>query len=202
MKLSIVIPTYNSSLFIEQTIFSIYQQLLKLNVSSEIIILDDFSEDNTFAKIREIKKKFNKKKIRIREFSNSENLGQYKNTIKGLKKTKGDFIITLDDDYNFKNSIIINLYNHMIKRNFEIIFGIIKQKNIFDKIGRSMINKINKVDVLNISTSSIRIFNKNNKNKLINLSKKYNSFHLLTIDNFKNIGNINLKLNNLRTARK
>ena len=56
MKLSIVIPTYNSSLFIEQTIFSIYQQLLKLNVSSEIIILDDFSEDNTFAKIKEIKK--------------------------------------------------------------------------------------------------------------------------------------------------
>ena len=202
MKLSIVIPTYNSSLFIEQTIFSIYQQLLKLNVSSEIIILDDFSEDNTFAKIKEIKKKFYNKKIRIREFYNSENLGQYKNTVKGLKKTKGDYIITLDDDFNFKNSIIINLYNHMIRRNFEIIFGIIKQKNFFDKIGRNMINKINKVDVLNISTSSIRIFNKNNKYKLINLSKKYNSFHLLTIDNFKNIGNINLKLNNLRTARK
>ena len=62
--------------------------------------MDDFSEDNTLL-IKEIKKNLIIK-IRIREFYNSENLGQYKNTIKGLKKTKGDYIITLDDDYNFK----------------------------------------------------------------------------------------------------
>ena len=57
MKLSVLIPTYNSSNFIEETIYYTVAQLKKINVSSEIILVDDFSTDNTYAKLNYIKKK-------------------------------------------------------------------------------------------------------------------------------------------------
>jgi teichuronic acid biosynthesis glycosyltransferase TuaG len=43
-KVSIIIPTYNSEKFIERTIQSVMDQTYK---DWELIIVDDFSKDNT-----------------------------------------------------------------------------------------------------------------------------------------------------------
>ena len=192
MKISILIPTYNSSNFIHKTIYHAITQLKKINVYSEIIVVDDFSTDNTYAKLNYIKKKFQSRKINIKIFSNNKNLGQYHNTISALKKSIGEFIVTIDDDYSFSNDLIIKLFESIKDKKNDIIFGIIPKKNLFDALGRKLISNQNKNKFF--QSSSCRIFLKKIKNTILKKSDKYNNWHLLIFENFKKISNINIQI--------
>lgn len=192
MKLSILIPTYNSSNFIQKTIYYTIAQLKKINVSSEIIIVDDFSKDNTYAKLNYIKKKFQSRKIDIKIFSNSKNFGQYKNTILALKESIGEFILTIDDDCSFSNDLIIKLFESIKNNKYDIIFGIVPKKSLFDVFGRKLISIQSENKFL--QSSSYRIFKKKIKKTILNKSGKYNNWHLLIFENFKKILNINIQI--------
>jgi glycosyltransferase involved in cell wall biosynthesis len=102
--LSIIVPVYNSELFIEETINKIYTQ----NYSPfELIIIDDGSTDNT-AEI--IKKNFPEA---LYYYQENEGHASAKN--KGLKLCNGEFIIFLDsDDYWEENSLHI-LSDYLLK---------------------------------------------------------------------------------------
>ena len=67
IKISIIVPTLNSSLTIHKTIQSVLQQTFK---KFEIIILDSFSKDDTLKKI----KSFKSKKIKIYSISSKNKL--------------------------------------------------------------------------------------------------------------------------------
>ena len=192
MKLSVLIPTYNSSNFIHKTIYNTVTQLKKINVYSEIIVVDDFSTDNTFAKLNYIKKKFQSRKINIKIFSNNKNLGQYQNTILALKQSVGEFIVTIDDDYTFSNTFIIELFESMKNNSNDIVFGIVPKKSLFDKLGRKLITIQTKDKFL--QSSSYRIFIKKIKKIILNKSGKYNNWHLLIFENFKKISNIYIQI--------
>ena len=102
--LSIIVPVYNSELFIEETLNKIYHQNYP---TFELIIIDDGSTDNT-AEI--IKKNFPEA---IYYFQENEGHASAKN--KGLKFCNGEFIIFLDsDDYWEENSLHI-LSDFLIK---------------------------------------------------------------------------------------
>lgn len=47
MKLSIVIPAYNESESITETVVTLYEKLVKENVPHEIVVVNDNSKDNT-----------------------------------------------------------------------------------------------------------------------------------------------------------
>lgn len=93
--LSIIVPVYNSELFIEETLNKIYLQ----NYSNvELIIIDDGSTDNTAAII--------KKKFPEANYHFQENQGHASAKNKGLELCNGEFIIFLDsDDYWEQNSL-------------------------------------------------------------------------------------------------
>lgn len=91
-KISIIIPTYNSSLFIERTMASVLKQTFN---NWELIIVDDCSNDNTYS----ILKKFEGIDKRIKVFKTLKNSGGPtvpKNI--GFKKTTGEYIAYLDHD--------------------------------------------------------------------------------------------------------
>lgn len=95
--LSIIVPVYNSELFIKETLSNIYTQNYP---KFELIIIDDGSTDNT-AEI--IKKNFPEA---IYYFQENKGHASAKN--KGLKLCNGEFIIFLDsDDYWEENSLHI-----------------------------------------------------------------------------------------------
>ena len=87
--LSVIIPTYNSSNFIEDTIQSILDQSYK---NFELLILDDCSQDDTFEKIKNFKDK------RIRLLKNEFNRGYVFSLNKLISISKGDFIVRNDHD--------------------------------------------------------------------------------------------------------
>lgn len=86
-KVSVIIPAYNSALYIRETIDSLFNQTYK---DFEIIVIDDGSFDNT----KEVLKSY-KDKIR---FYYQENSGVTKARLHGLNVAHGEYIALVDAD--------------------------------------------------------------------------------------------------------
>lgn len=93
---SIIIPVYNGSRFIEKTINSCIEQT---HSNIEIIIIDDCSYDDSF-KICSSFKTY--KQIKL--YRNKENLGLMITNNFGFSKSNGDYIIFLGHDDLLKNN--------------------------------------------------------------------------------------------------
>jgi glycosyltransferase involved in cell wall biosynthesis len=114
-NISIIIPLYNCQSSIKKVIESIQCQNF---FYYEIILVDDFSIDNTSFIIDSLQK-IDKRIIIIK---NKKNMGiLYSRCIAALN-TKGDYIFPLDnDDLIFNPNILHILYNKAIKNNYDII---------------------------------------------------------------------------------
>ena len=114
IKISIIVPTLNSSLTIHKTIQSVLQQTFK---KFEIIILDSFSKDDTLKKI----KSFKSKKIKIYSISSKNKLSHIRYL--GILKSKGVFICFLDSDDFWHKEKLMKQYNFMIKKKIISLFN-------------------------------------------------------------------------------
>ena len=89
--ISIITPLYNAEKYIEETINSVFNQTYK---NWEMIIVDDCSNDNSFA----IAKRFEATDSRIKVFSLTTNGGSAVARNYALKQAKGNYITFLDAD--------------------------------------------------------------------------------------------------------
>ena len=105
---SIIIPTYNRSRIIENTILSVLNQTFN---DFEILIIDDGSTDNTF----DIINKINDPRINYHYQRNSERSIARNN---GAKKANGKYYIFLDSDDLFSPIHLEKLYNFIKKIKF------------------------------------------------------------------------------------
>lgn len=97
LQFSVLIPTYNGSATIKETITSILTQDFD---NFEVIIEDDASTDDTLAVIRS----FNSQKIKI--YPNKKNLGYPMNLERGRKHVHGDILYLMgQDDILAKNAL-------------------------------------------------------------------------------------------------
>ncbi len=96
---SVIMPVYNAGRFVEKAVESILAQTYK---NIELIIVDDFSTDNTYSLLSSLAKKDR----RIKLFRNEKNLG-VSNTVKlTIDKATGEFLARMDaDDVAFANRI-------------------------------------------------------------------------------------------------
>lgn len=103
IKVSVVIPVYNSEKYMEKCLESILNQTLK---EIEIIVINDGSKDNSLKKIEKYEKD-NRIKIISRE-----NKGLTKTRNEGINISTGEYIYHLDsDDYLEKNDTLEILYS-------------------------------------------------------------------------------------------
>lgn len=86
---SIIVPVYNASQFIEETINCVLNQTYE---NFELILVDDLSKDNSL----EIMKKFNDKRIKIIEQTEKQLAAGSRN--RGIKESKGRYLCYLDAD--------------------------------------------------------------------------------------------------------
>ena len=113
-KISIIMPNYNSHLFLKETIKSIINQSYK---NWELIIVDDNSDMKTIKILKSLK---NLKKIKI--YFLKKNKGDGYCRIFGLKKSKSNLIAFVDsDDIWAKNKLKIQL-NFMSKNQLNFTY--------------------------------------------------------------------------------
>ena len=105
--ISIVIPTFNSEKSIEKLCETIIDEL---DMEFEIILINDASTDNTREILKNLKLSYNF--IRVVNLTN--NVGQVGATLAGINISKGEFIITMDDDLQHHPRFINDLYLSLI----------------------------------------------------------------------------------------
>lgn len=90
MKYSLIIPVYNSELFLEKCLDSVLAQTFK---DFEVILIDDGSSDNSL----NVCKEYSQMDHRFRVF-HQENSGVSVARNLGLKEAKGEYLVFLDSD--------------------------------------------------------------------------------------------------------
>ncbi|UQY80852.1 Undecaprenyl-phosphate 4-deoxy-4-formamido-L-arabinose transferase [Candidatus Hepatincola sp. Av] len=115
MKISIIIPAYNAATFLQRALNSIYKQSLH---SLEIIIVNDYSSDDTL-KIAETNQK---KDNRIVIINRNNNKGSAIARNEALKVARGKYIFFFDVDDEITNSNALEiLYNTAEKNQVEVV---------------------------------------------------------------------------------
>ena len=113
MDLSIIIPVYNSENILENLINKIHESFNKRSFSKnfEVILVNDFSHDQSWEKIKFLANKF----VNVKGVCLSENYGQHNAIMAGLKECSGNIVITMDDDMQHPPESIMDIYNELIK---------------------------------------------------------------------------------------
>ena len=113
-KISVVIPVYNAHEYLKKTLRSIQNQKME---EIEIIIVDDFSNDNT----TEVVIKLQEEDPRIKFIKNKENRGTLYSRSIGALNAKAKYIMTIDNDDFFLPGIFDICYEEAEINNIDII---------------------------------------------------------------------------------
>ena len=113
-KISIISPVFNQINVLSAFISSVQKQKLE---DYELILIDDFSQDQSAKFIEENKKE----DTRIKLIKNKKNMGTLYSRYIGQKIAKGLYSIFLDCDDIVLEDGIFNSYKHIIKYNLDIV---------------------------------------------------------------------------------
>ena len=114
IKVSIIIPVYNSSKYLRTCLDSLINQTLK---DIEIIAVDDCSTDNSLLILMEYAKKYHNIKV----YHNRNNLGQGATRNKGLEYVRGEYIGFVDSDDYVRYNMYEDMYKAAINNNAPIV---------------------------------------------------------------------------------
>ena len=114
-KISIIIPLYNCQNTINFSIASIQKQLFQ---NYEIILVNDYSTDNTSIVVNELMQK----DYRINIINNKKNMGTLFSRSIGVLISKGKYILCLDnDDLFYDENLFGYLFNFSEIRKYDIV---------------------------------------------------------------------------------
>ena len=198
MILSIIIPVYNSEDILDELITQITSEIDKkidLLKEFEIILVNDNSIDKSWQKIKEISTKHKN----VTGINLSKNFGQHNALMAGIKNSKGDFLITMDDDLQHPPSYMVKIIKKL-NEGFDVCYT--KYQNnkysFLKKLGSAINDKVANI-VLNkpkkIYLSSYRGMKKNVINELKKFDGPYVYLDGIILNVTNNIGSIDIKHN-------
>jgi|694.fasta_scaffold154891_2 glycosyltransferase involved in cell wall biosynthesis len=115
--LSVVAPIYNEASVISEFVNQVEQNLKQLNISYEIILIDDGSSDGSWNAIQLETKKSEK----IKAIQLSKNFGHHYAITAGIHNSKGDWVVIMDTDLQDRPEVILDLYKKA-NEGFDIVF--------------------------------------------------------------------------------
>lgn len=136
-EISVIIPVYNSEDSLEELYVRLKKVLTGYSQGFEIILVDDFSRDNSYQLMTALRERDEQvKTIRL-----SSNYGQNNATFCGLVYSQGKYVVTLDDDLQHPPEEIPLLVNQ-IKAGYDAVFGVpvIKQHARYRNWGSMLVN--------------------------------------------------------------
>lgn len=94
VDVSVVVPTYRAGGSLELLVPRIIEAVESIGCTYEIIVVDDRSPDDTWSRVGELAGKYD----HVRGFRLQRNVGQMAATLCGLAQSRGDVVVTMDDD--------------------------------------------------------------------------------------------------------
>ena len=142
MKISVVIPVFNSEKTINEVIKRTVDTMQSEKLDYEVVLIDDGSRDKSWREISTLAKN-NKNIVAIKLL---KNFGQHSANLCGFKHCKNEVIVTLDDDLQNPPEEIPKLLS-LISQGKDVVYGefIEKQHGITRSIGSKIVGKLNKI---------------------------------------------------------
>ena len=172
-KISIVTPTYNEEGNIEKLCLDIKQEMKKINLDYEHIVIDNSSTDKTIEILRNICR--NDKNVKV--IINSRNFGHIRSPYYGLLQSSGDACILMASDFQDPVDMIPK-YLEEWKKGSKIVLGkkITSEENSFFFFIRNFFYKfLNKISETNLTenTTGSGIFDKSIIDQLKKINDPY-----------------------------
>lgn len=158
--LSIIVPVYRAQDTLDKLYSRIKETLDPLNLSFELIFVEDCGGDGSWEIIETIARQ----DARVKGLKLSRNFGQHAATICGISQSVGDWIVTIDDDLEHPPERIPELYEKA-QKGYDIVYGVYPQRthafwrNITSNIARWMFKKA--IPSLNDEYTSFRCIRRN-----------------------------------------
>ena len=190
IKLSIIIPVYNSANNLEKLTTEINSNLSeKFNKDYELIFVNDFSKDNSWEIIKKISNEFNF----VKGIDLNHNVGQHGAIFVGLKYSIGNKVIMMDDDLQHPPQSLISIYDQL--DTFDACYTLyLKRKHVAWKIIVSYLNNIFSSFIFNkpfkIYTSSMKGIRSEIKDNFIDNNLKIINLDSLILREAKNVTNV------------
>lgn len=165
-ELSIIIPVYNSELCLTETVDKVIKSISSLNVSYEIILIDDGSVDKSWNIIKQLKLKC----PFIVGVKLQKNFGQHNALLCGVNLANSNYIVTIDDDLEQNPEDIEKLYNLIRVESYDLVYAIPMniKKNLLRTIVTKIYKKISRIENRKAGDgSAFRIFNRSLQQKLL-----------------------------------
>lgn len=127
-EISIVSTVYNDGEVVPLLVETLRSTIEKLNVSYEIILVNDNSYDDSEEQIKNICTKYPE----VKGLSLARNYGQQIAVSAGMRSAKGKYIVIIDGDLENPVSAITELY-HKIQEGYDIVYTVSKVRQTFYK---------------------------------------------------------------------
>jgi len=173
LKYSVVIPVYNSSKIVGDTIDRTAAFFVGQGWNYEIIVVNDGSPDNSWDILRE-KAKENPCVIAINLL---KNYGQHTAVFCGLQHSSGDYAITIDDDLQNPPEEIVHMVDAVLE-GYDIVYGRFKRKEHanYRRAGSQLISLINRrifQQPEDLIVSNFRIIRRDVVERMVNYRTNY-----------------------------
>ena len=138
---SIIIPVFNSEKTLEELCDRIIYLFGSLELSVEVLLINDGSKDESWNIIRQLCLKH---KGNVSGYNLSRNCGQHKALLCGIKNSKGDFVITIDDDLQYHPEDISLLISNQLSSGADVVYGTYQSKrhSFIRNLGSNIVAKI------------------------------------------------------------
>jgi len=198
MRLSIVIPVYNSAPVLEKLTHEIFSKLEPAASSGlfadgysaiDLLLVDDGSTDGSFEVIR----KLAAADPRIRGFRLSKNFGQQNATLCGLRHATGDLIATMDDDLQHPAASLNDMIRQLVTEERDIVYGIYPYRgerirtlgsSLRDWLFNTQIGKPEDIEI-----SSFRVMRRELLNRIVETRYRFTYISALVLRETLKIGN-------------
>lgn len=128
MKLSVVIPAHNEEGCIEPTVRALYSELMRENISHEILVINDHSKDRTGEILDSLEREYKT----LRHMDNHR-AGGFGLAIRlGLENFTGDCVAIYMADASDDPKDLVKFYRTMVQQKVDCVFG-----SRFSKGGRT-----------------------------------------------------------------
>lgn len=146
MFISLVMPTYHSERFIGETIAELERYAASSPHRFELVVVDDGSLDGTFPVLRDIAAS---SELDMRVIQLFTNRGQFHALMAGFAHAQGDYIVTIDDDLEYRPAEIDRLIEAFATEpdRWDVVIGVPEgeRKNIIRRAGSFLKNEMNTI---------------------------------------------------------
>ncbi len=139
-QLSIVVPLYNEADALVELHQQISTALQALQLSAEIIFVDDGSKDHSFKVLRELYQR--DRRVRVVRFR--RNYGKSAALAAGFERARGQFIVTMDADLQDDPAEIKHLLEELKHGDYDLVSGWKKHRHdtFIKKISSKIFNRV------------------------------------------------------------